>query len=221
MAVEKVVGEGEAERAGLAPIPSRRLQLPAYAAHLAEAALRKEPNVRRHQTTLQPADPAGAGSGREGCSGQARTESVRRHGHGGRAHRRDRRRGRLRRLFRCQPLGLDRHDPDQPLAGLDAQALHLWPRLRGGPGQPGNDHRGSAGRFLRLPATQFRHELSGRCQHPAGAAAVAQRAGRAPARCRRSDAADGAVPPRRSPARSCRRTRRRALRSASAVLASR
>jgi penicillin-binding protein 1C len=52
MAVEKVVGEGEAERAGLAPIPSRRLQLPAYAAHLAEAAQRKEPSVRRHLTTL-------------------------------------------------------------------------------------------------------------------------------------------------------------------------
>jgi penicillin-binding protein 1C len=53
MAVEKVVGEGEAERAGLAPIPARRLQLPAYAAHLAEAAQRHEPSVRRHQTTLQ------------------------------------------------------------------------------------------------------------------------------------------------------------------------
>ncbi|MDR6633523.1 penicillin-binding protein 1C [Phyllobacterium sp. 1468] len=52
MAVEKVVGEGEAERAGLAPIPSRRLQLPTYAAHLAEAAQRKEPSVRRHLTTL-------------------------------------------------------------------------------------------------------------------------------------------------------------------------
>ncbi|MEK1850536.1 MAG: penicillin-binding protein 1C [Phyllobacterium sp.] len=53
MAVAKVVGEGEAERAGLAPIPARRLQLPLYAAHLAEAAQRKEPSVRRHQTTLQ------------------------------------------------------------------------------------------------------------------------------------------------------------------------
>ncbi len=53
MAVEKVVGEGEAERAGLAPIPSRRLQLPAFAAHLAEAAQRKEPDVKRHQTTLR------------------------------------------------------------------------------------------------------------------------------------------------------------------------
>ncbi len=52
MAVEKIVGEGEAERAAMAPVPSHRLQLPAYAAHLAEAAQRKEPQVRRHRTTL-------------------------------------------------------------------------------------------------------------------------------------------------------------------------
>lgn len=52
MAVEKIVGEGEAERAGLVPVSSRRQQLPAFAAHLAEAALRKEPQVKRHQTTL-------------------------------------------------------------------------------------------------------------------------------------------------------------------------
>ncbi|MET3645481.1 penicillin-binding protein 1C [Phyllobacterium ifriqiyense] len=53
MAVEKIVGEGEAERAGLIPVSSRRLQLPALAAHLAEAAAKKEPQVKRHQTTLR------------------------------------------------------------------------------------------------------------------------------------------------------------------------
>lgn len=53
MAVEKIVGEGEAERASLVPVSSRRLQLPALAAHLAEAAARKEPQVKRHQTTLR------------------------------------------------------------------------------------------------------------------------------------------------------------------------
>jgi penicillin-binding protein 1C len=53
MAVAEVVGDGEAERAELAQIPSRRLQLPAYAAHLAEAALRKEPDVGQHHTTLK------------------------------------------------------------------------------------------------------------------------------------------------------------------------
>lgn len=53
MAVAEIIGEGEAERAELNPVPSRRLQLPAFAAHLAEAALRKEPKVTRHRTTLR------------------------------------------------------------------------------------------------------------------------------------------------------------------------
>nr|WP_275791205.1 penicillin-binding protein 1C [Rhizobium gei] len=53
MAVSAVIGEGEAERAGLVAVPGRRLQLPAFAAHVAEAALRKEPKAIRHQTTLR------------------------------------------------------------------------------------------------------------------------------------------------------------------------
>ncbi|PDT83781.1 penicillin-binding protein 1C [Sinorhizobium sp. BJ1] len=53
MAVASVIGEGEAERAAMASIPSRRLQLPAYAAHLAEIALRKEPTALEHHTTLR------------------------------------------------------------------------------------------------------------------------------------------------------------------------
>ncbi|OJT99896.1 MAG: penicillin-binding protein 1C [Rhizobium sp. 63-7] len=53
MAVVDVIGEGEAERAELSAIPTRRLQLPAFAAHLAEAALRKEPGVMQHKTTLR------------------------------------------------------------------------------------------------------------------------------------------------------------------------
>ncbi|WP_331375930.1 penicillin-binding protein 1C [Sinorhizobium chiapasense] len=52
-AVAKVIGEGEAERAALAAIPTRRLQLPAHAAHLAELALRKEPKILQHHTTLR------------------------------------------------------------------------------------------------------------------------------------------------------------------------
>nr|WP_255606950.1 penicillin-binding protein 1C [Phyllobacterium sp. 2063] len=53
MAVERIVGEGEAERAAMAPIPSQRLRLPAHAAHLAEAAQRLRPDIRSHQTTLR------------------------------------------------------------------------------------------------------------------------------------------------------------------------
>ncbi len=52
IAVAEVVGDGEAERAEGVAIPARRLQLPALAAHVAEAALRKDPRAIQHQTTL-------------------------------------------------------------------------------------------------------------------------------------------------------------------------
>lgn len=52
-AVAKVAGEGEAERASLDAVPRQRLQLPAYAAHLAEAAIRKQPERQEYRTTLK------------------------------------------------------------------------------------------------------------------------------------------------------------------------
>ena len=64
------------------------------------------------------------------------------------------------------------------LARLDAEAVHLRPGDRGRPGRAGDADRGPPGRFRRLPAEEFRHELPGRRQRPPGAAAVAQRAGR-------------------------------------------
>lgn len=59
IAVAEVVGDGEAERAEEVAIPARRLQLPALAAHVAEAALRKDPKVVQHQTTLKKQVQAG------------------------------------------------------------------------------------------------------------------------------------------------------------------
>ncbi|MFC5758761.1 penicillin-binding protein 1C [Rhizobium sp. GCM10022189] len=53
IAVAAVVGDGEAERAEGVAIPARRLQLPALAAHVAEAALRKDPKAVEHRTTLK------------------------------------------------------------------------------------------------------------------------------------------------------------------------
>ncbi|SIQ70597.1 penicillin-binding protein 1C [Rhizobium sp. RU35A] len=50
--VATAVGEGEAERAALVGVPRERRQLPALAAHLAEAAVRLKPDERRHVTTL-------------------------------------------------------------------------------------------------------------------------------------------------------------------------
>ena len=107
------------------------------------------------------------------------------------------------------------------LARLDAEAVHLRARLRAGAGRAGDADRGPAGRFRRLPAAQFRHELPGRRQRAPGAAAVAQRAGGPPARRGRAGAADGALPPGRRRRRRCRRARRRAWPSASAASASR
>jgi penicillin-binding protein 1C len=52
-AVAALTGEGEAERASGDPVPRRRLQLPALAAHLAEAAIRKAPQAQQHHTTLK------------------------------------------------------------------------------------------------------------------------------------------------------------------------
>lgn len=52
-AVAALTGEGEAERAAGEAVPRRRLQLPALSAHLAEAAIRKEPQILQHRTTLK------------------------------------------------------------------------------------------------------------------------------------------------------------------------
>jgi penicillin-binding protein 1C len=52
-AVVEVTGEGEAERAANDPVPRQRQQLPAYAAHLAEAAIRREPKAQDYRSTLK------------------------------------------------------------------------------------------------------------------------------------------------------------------------
>ncbi|MDX3975826.1 penicillin-binding protein 1C [Shinella sp.] len=52
MAVSEIIGEGEAERASAEAVPDRRRQLPSYAAHLSEMALRKDPKATEHRTTL-------------------------------------------------------------------------------------------------------------------------------------------------------------------------
>lgn len=54
LAVERVVGEGEAERSALAGLlPTNRRDLPAYAAHMAVAARVKFPNTAEVRSTLK------------------------------------------------------------------------------------------------------------------------------------------------------------------------
>jgi len=53
LAVESIIGGGEAERALMFPVPDHRKALPSLAAHLSEAALRKWPERTAHKTTLR------------------------------------------------------------------------------------------------------------------------------------------------------------------------
>ncbi|MCZ7464319.1 penicillin-binding protein 1C [Rhizobium rhizogenes] len=53
LAVERVVGEGEAERASLSAVPASRRDLPAYAPHMAVAARAKFPNITEARSTLK------------------------------------------------------------------------------------------------------------------------------------------------------------------------
>lgn len=53
LAVASVIGDGEADRARIFPVPAERRALPALAAHLSEAALRKFPDRTVHETTLK------------------------------------------------------------------------------------------------------------------------------------------------------------------------
>lgn len=53
LAVSAVIGDGELDRAELIPMPSSRMQLPAFAAHLSETALRLKPGQGVYQTTLK------------------------------------------------------------------------------------------------------------------------------------------------------------------------
>lgn len=53
LAVERVVGEGEAERATLSAVPASRRDLPAFAPHMAVAARAKFPNATEARSTLK------------------------------------------------------------------------------------------------------------------------------------------------------------------------
>lgn len=53
LAVERVVGEGEAERASLPVVPANRRDLPAFAPHMAAVARAKFPNATEARSTLK------------------------------------------------------------------------------------------------------------------------------------------------------------------------
>ena len=114
-----------------------------------------------------------------------------------------------------------RHDAGAPLAGLDAEAADLRPRLRGGPRPSRKPDRGPADRLRRLCAAEFRRLPSRHRHHPRGADPVAQRAGDHRAQRGRAGAAGRAHEAGRASRRCSPTSRRPASPSASAASASR
>ena len=127
---------------------------------------------------------------------------------------------RLARLFRRAPRRPGGHDAGAALAGLDAQAVHLRPRLRGRLHPSRDADRGSAGALRHLCAGEFRFHLPGHGHGAQGAAVLAQRAGGRRARPRRRQPACRAADASRRRARAARRARRRVSRWALAASAS-
>ena len=84
---------------------------------------------------------------------------------------------RLGRLFRRPPRRSGRYDGGGALAGLDAQAVHLWTGLRGRPHPSRHADRRSPDPFRRLRAGEFRSRVPGHGDRASRPAAVAERAG--------------------------------------------
>ena len=126
-------------------------------------------------------------AGRSGARprGRVGSEYFRRHSCGRQRQRRRARTGRLAGLFRRPPRRPGRHDPRGALAGIDAEAVHLWSRLRGRLRSSGKPDRRPADPLRLLRAGKFRHDLPGHGSGAQGAANVAQRAGGRIARPRR------------------------------------
>ncbi len=217
-AVAEVIGEGEAERAEATLVPATRMQLPALAAHLAEAALRSKPNEREHRTTLKKQIQAGLEATAKSAAmklrpklslaivmADARTGEI--VGEVGSAD-----------YFDASRSGWIDMTRVSRSPGSTLKPFIYGLAFEQGLVQPGNDHRGPASRFLRLPAAQFRHELSRRRNGPRGIAAFVECAGRQAA-LTPSNPARGSWCASAAPAfvPSCRRTRRRDWRLGSAA----
>ena len=155
-----VVPRDEIARAKAAGVPHARKPLPMLAPHSADQVAAAEPTVRVHRLTI---DAVLQKTLQELALERARAlgpkisvailavdnetgEVLARVGN--------------RRLFRRAPRRPGRHDAGAALARLDAQAVHLWPRLRGRVAASGNSDRRPAGALRQLRAGEFRSRPS-------------------------------------------------------------
>ena len=159
--------------------------------------------------------------------GQPRAARARARQHAGRApvrgadrgrpqDRRGHRARRLARLPRRGPLRRRRHDQRHSLAGLDAEAVRLRPRLRGGARASRDADRGPAVALRPLCAEELRYGLARHRHHPHGARPVAEYSGREGAGGAGARQAHGAADPGRRRAGAAQGRRAEPWRSRSA-----
>ena len=159
----------------------------------------RRPVARRHAERArdQAHDRCGATEGAGKARPRARRDARRRHvGRHRRGRQRDRRGAgprRLARLFRRATRRRGRSHAGGALAGLGAEAIHLWARLRGRADPPREPDRGPADPLCRLCAREFRSDFPGHGHGAPRIAIVAERAGGRRARCGRPEPADRAA----------------------------
>ena len=203
IAAAGLVPADEVARAKAEPVPERRKPMPMLAPHAADAVVAAAPGRSFHRLTIDAAlqknledlareraralgpDMSVAILAVDNATGEvlARVASAD--------------------YFDATPRRPGRHDAGAALARLDAQAVHLWARLRGRFDPSRDADRGPAGALRQLRAGEFRSHLPGHGDGAPRAADVAQRAGGGGARQGRRQ------PLHRAP--SCRRAARLVL----------
>ena len=193
------------------PVPSARRPMPMLAPHAAEAAVAAAPDAKLHRLTIDArcrrASRSWRASARARSGPTSRSRSSRSINATGEV---------LARVgssdyFDLRRAGQVDMTQARALARLDAQAVHLRPRLRGRLHPSRDADRRPAGALRRLRAGEFRSHLPGHRDGAPGAAAVAQRAGGGGARPGRRQPLRGAHRARPAARWCCRRARRPGL----------
>ena len=121
----------DAAQAKAVPVPRLRKPMPILAPHSADQAIATVKDAPVISLTLDSGLQKSARGAGARPRDRAGAEYFGRHHRGGQCERRRAGAGRLARLFRRPARRAGRYDPRGALAGIDAEAVHLWPRLRG------------------------------------------------------------------------------------------
>ena len=171
-----LVPQAEIARAKAEPVPLRRgrCRCSRRMRPTRRSRRRRRAGASPHHRRATAEEPGGS---RARAGARARAGCLGRHPGGRPRERRGARARRLGRLFRRAPRRPGRHDAGAALARLDAQAVHLWARLRGRLHPSGDADRRPPDALRQLRAGEFRPHLPGHGDGAPGAAALAQRAG--------------------------------------------